>query len=249
MGISYSSQTSQQTQNVNNTVLNAATANCDSTCVDYSGGNTVIINGSTINGNISFDQSCSINMSCSINSQLNTNVSNILSAMANQTSTSSNGFPSFSIAGASQNATIVENVTTSVANIINSTCQSTSDIVSQNNFTYLNNSTVNGSLTFAQTGSVNNNCTLNNISGIQVANQVTSSTNQTATFLGSLGLLIILLVVLIIVIGGIFLINFLFKPKSGGGGGGTTIVPEGGGAAGEAGLGAEAAELGPLAAA
>jgi hypothetical protein len=215
MGLSYSSQQSSIQQSVNNNILNASTANCSSTCTDYSGGNTVIINGTTINGNVEFNQTCDINMSCTINSQLNTNVNNILNSMQKQTTINANGFPSFSIDGVSNVDQASQNITTTIANILNSSCQSTSDIVSQNNFTYLNNSTVNGSLTFAQTGNVNNNCTLNNISGIQVANNESASSTQTAANLSAIGILVVLIVFVIIFIVVIFLLNFLFKKKGG----------------------------------
>lgn len=232
MGINYSSQSSTNTQNINNKVLNASTANCSSTCQLYSGSNTVIINGTTIEGNVTFDQQCTLSMSCSINSTLNSNVQNLLTSIQNQNASTETGFPSFSITGISNVSQANQNITTSIANLINSQCQSTDDIVSQNNFTYLNNSTVEGSLTFSQTGSVNNNCTLNNTSSIVATNQALAQSSQTATITNPLGLIFVALIIVAIVIGAIFIVNFLFKKGSSGGGGGggkpTPIPVEGG---------------------
>lgn len=253
MGISFSSQQSSITQSVNNNILNASTATCGANCTTYSGGNTVIISGTTIQGNVTFNQSCTTNMSCTINSQLNTNVTDILNSMQKQTSITANGFPSFSIDGVSNIDQARQNITTSVANIINSSCQSTTDIVSQNNFTYLNNDQIGGSLTFAQTGTANNNCTLNNISSIVVANNEQATSTQTAAILNPISLLVVAIIAIGLLIGAIFFLNFLFK--SGKKQGGTQKLQiegapgvAGEGAAGEAGLAAEAAEIAPLAA-
>jgi hypothetical protein len=203
-------------------------------------------------------------MSCTINSQLNTNVSDILNSMQKQTSITANGFPSFSIDGVSNIDQATQNITTSVANIMNSSCQSTTDIVSQNNFTYLNNDTIQGSLTFAQTGNANNNCTLNNISSIVVANNEQATSTQTAAILNPIALLVVAIIAIGLLIGAIFFLNFLFKSGKKGGGeqklqiegapgaAGEGAAAEGAaaeGAAGSAGLAAEAAELAPLAAA
>jgi len=218
MGAAFTSQQSSAIQSINNNILNASTSNCSATCSAYNGGNTVIINGTTINGNVSFNQSCDLVATCTINSQVNTNVTDIISSMQKQTSVTANGFPDFSLDGVSQSVQVQQNITTSVANIIESSCQSSTQLVNQDNFTYLNNSTVNGSLTFSQTGTVNSNCTLNNISSITVANKETASQSQTSVITSSILLFIILIVVVVVIIAIIFLLNFLFKKgKSSGG--------------------------------
>jgi hypothetical protein len=244
MGISFSQQSSTQTQSINNKVLNASNAQCNASCNDFSGGNTIIISGSTINSDVVFNQSCNVTMQCTINSQLDTNIQDILNSMQKQTSVTANGFPSFSLDSVSNSTTATQNITTTVSNLINSSCQSTSNIVSQNNFTYLQNSTINGSLQFSQTGNVNNTCTLNNISSIQLANQATAQSTQTAAILNPVALLFVAFLVIGLLIGAVFLLNFLFKGGKGGGTQKIEVVPGavGGTGAAEAG-GLEAAAI------
>lgn len=218
MGAAFTSQQSVTIQNINNDVLNASTSTCTSTCSAYNGGNTVIINGTTINGNVTFNQTCDLVATCTINSQLNTNVSDIIKSLQNQSSITANGFPDFSLDGVSQLTQAQQNITTSIANIIESSCQSSSILVNQDNFTYLNNSTVNGSLTFSQAGNVNSNCTLNNISTVTVANQESASTSQSSVIASPLAFLVVAIILIAIVIFVIFIINFLFKGAKGGGG-------------------------------
>lgn len=212
MGIGYSSNSASLTQNINNSVLNASTANCSASCTEISQNNTIIINGTTINGNFEINQTCDVEASCTINSTLNTQVQNIISSLAQQTAATLDGFPpSFSLDAATNNLNVAQNITTSIANIINSSCQSSANLVSQDNFTYFSNDTINGSVQFNQDANVNLSCTLNNISSIVASNSESSQISQTATVVNTTALLLILIVVVIIVIVGIFLVSKLFK--------------------------------------
>ena len=235
------SQSNALTQTVNNNILNSSNAQCISECTLYNGGNTIIIDGTTIQGNVEFNQTCNLNQQCVINSTLDTQVQSILDSLSKQTSVTTRGL--FDILGSSstQSNDVRQTLTTNISNLINSTCRSTANIVNENNFVYLNNSTVEGSLQFNQSADVLSACTLNNMSRVQVQNQLQASNEQSAKILGSTGLLIILLIIIVILIVVVFLIN-KFKGKGGGGGGGgnktnvSSINPELASAAIESGL-------------
>jgi hypothetical protein len=215
------SQSNSLAQTVNNNILNSSNSQCISTCSIYNGGNTIIIDGTTIQGNIEFNQTCNLQQSCVINSTLDTQVESILDSLSKQTSVTTRGL--FDILGSSstQENDVRQSLTTNISNLINSTCQSTADITNANNFVYLNNSNVQGSLQFNQTADVVSACTLNNMSRVVAQNKLTASNDQSAKILGSTGLLLILLAIIAIIV----IVLFVFNRKKGGGTSNIEISP------------------------
>jgi len=209
-------QSLQLTQQVNNNILNSSKASCTTECKNISQGNTIIISGTTLRS-FNFDQSCQLTSVCSINSELDTSVDNILKSLSEQKAGTEKGLLGISLSWnqISNRNQVEQIVTTTISNINETSCQTSSINIFDNNFIFFQNSTVQGDIQFSQTGNVNSNCMLNNISRIQVQNQLASENKQTATIGSGLGLIIAIIILLIAV----FLIVKLLGGKGGGGGG------------------------------
>jgi ATP-dependent Zn protease len=207
-----------QSQTISNSSLNAVVNQCTARCDQIQSGNVVIIQGSTIGGNVTFDQECKATMTCEINNNLETDVSNILDAISKQTSVTAKGFPDFNFDNVNQSLTSKQIITNSLTNLINNSCSASSTQIQNNNYTYVSNSTIAGSLQFTQKGDASAACVLTNRSAIKLANKASASASQSSTILGTGGIILALIVVVIIIIGVVFFISRLKKGKGGGGG-------------------------------
>jgi hypothetical protein len=211
------SQNLTETQSISNNALNAVTSICNTDCSQIESGNTVIIQGTTISGNITFNQSCIVEQKCQIQNNLSTQVSNILDASGKQTSITANGFPDFNFNGVEQSATSTQIITNRLTNLSNATCSTNSTQIQNSNYTYLSSDVVKGSLEFDQTADVNASCVLTNTSSLVASNQASANLAQSSTILGTTGLIIALIIVVVIIVVVIFIIG-RFKKKSSGGG-------------------------------
>jgi len=191
---------------------------CKATCDDIQSGNVVIIQGSTLKGGISFNQKCEVKLQCEIQNNLETDVATILDAAGKQTAITANGFPDFNFNNISNSFQSSQIITNTITNIIDSSCTSQATQNQNSNYTYVQNSNIEGSIQFNQTADVNASCTLTNRSSLIVSNKASAKSSQSAVILGTTGLIIALVVVVIIIVVVIFLIGKL--KKSGGGGSG-----------------------------
>jgi hypothetical protein len=137
-----------------------------------------------------------------MNNSIDAQVTDILRAVLSQDAESS-GFPN-ALLNANANIVDVEQRTsTSLMQMTDSSCLSSTSNLSANNFTYLSNSTVGGNVEFTQQGDATANCTMTNISAAKVTNDLGASVSQTAKSLGlfgAIGGIIIIIIVIVVII-------------------------------------------------
>jgi ATP-dependent Zn protease len=197
---SANTNTATTVQNVNNTTIQASRQICQATCTNVSSGNTVIINGVKIGGNVIFSQQCTADAQCTMVNGTSTTVDNTLQSILKQTAETS-WAPD--ISAQTNISQMTQNVNNAITQIVDSTCVANATNISTNNFTYLTNSTVSGNVSFSQTGDANANCSMTNQSTIQVANDLMAKADQTARqngFFAGLGAIIAIVVIIIIVV-------------------------------------------------
>jgi len=180
LNFSSQSQTATAKLSVSNSVLQSATSKCSFTCNNTSSGNTVIITDSTV-GNIDFSQTCAIQgTACTIKTYLDTNITTIMAAMAEQNTATMNPI-GISIASASstdQSIDIEETVYNSITQLVSNNCAMSVSNSSLNNYYYFNNSTV-GNVNYAQSGSISNaDCVMDTIVKATASTDLSTSTTQ-----------------------------------------------------------------------
>lgn len=196
------SNTSSQTQTLENNILQATSESCQSNCTNIQEGQTIVINGSSIGGNIELNQQCTAQASCIMRGQIGAQVQSILNAMTKQSAVGQASMFQFSFENQNQSSDISQNVTNTITQVMTSSCQGNSNNLEENNTVVLSNSRVGGDFVLSQKGSSTANCTMNNLSKIVLFNQETAKTKQSEKVESLLGG-IIAIIILLIVIGGI----------------------------------------------
>jgi len=209
MGSSNSSRATE-IQNVNNSIVQESSEKCSATCSNIENGDSTIISGSTIEGNLSaFKQVCQVQASCVLKNQISTQIQDILESVAKQTQRLDESFLSiFSDTHNNESATIEQSITNSVTQILNSSCTATSSNVQSDDIFVLSNSeALSGVIAFSQTGNATSSCTINNISKVKIFNKELAEISQEQR-IENVFVAIIALIVAALVIGGFLL--FLF---------------------------------------
>lgn len=204
------SNNSTEILNQTNQILQSSSESCLGQCTANQSGNEVIISGSKI-GNLNFNQQCPASASCIMNSTLDTNVSDIMSAMADQEAVTQLGLLNMNFSNTSNNLDIQESITNQITQIMQSTCQATSDVNQYDNMIVLKNSTA-GDISISNSGSATANCTMTNTARAVVFNQQTAKSSQKAKRESVLAMIVIAIVIGIIAIGGLVVI-FLMSPS------------------------------------
>ena len=76
----------KEIQSINNSIVQESSATCMATCMNIENGDSTIINGSTIEGDLTaFKQVCQVDASCVIRQQLSSQVKDTLESVAKQT--------------------------------------------------------------------------------------------------------------------------------------------------------------------
>jgi len=207
----------QQTANVElgvaNNILQAVSNVCSISCNETENGNTVVIANSTTK-DITFSQTCSIvGSQCVIATYLETDIDNILSTMANQSSLTTTGIGDLlsGFASSSENINIHDFVTNNISQLVSNNCAITTSQAQNNNYVYVNNSTT-GDISFAQSSTIQNtDCIMQTIAtAIDITNE-TANTGQTAT-IQSVEAVLALVIVAIVVMIIIMILFFVAKP-------------------------------------
>jgi len=191
-----------EAQNLENSILQASSETCIATCTNVEDNNTIIINGTSIGGNLDLTQQCKAQASCIMANQLDSQVQNIVKAMAEQKQTSKTSPFSFSFKGQNNEAQINQNITNSVTQIMNTACQSTSDNMMVNDTIVLTNDRVGGNFVLSQSGDATSNCTMNNLAKQVLFNKERATADQTQT-IESVFFLIILAIIICLIVGAI----------------------------------------------
>jgi len=213
--------TSTINEQVMTSILNESSEKCSASCTANQTGDVVIIENSTIGGDAGFEVSCSAAASCIMNQSIDTQVQNVLSAIAQQSNASVSGLlGDLGDSGESNQADIDLSIRNFITQMEESTCTASVSFNQSNDLFYASNSSINGFAGFQiginQPASANASCTMSNLSKIVVYNQAQAQTNQSNTQVSMLALIAIA-VVICVLIGGILILM--------GGRGGGSVIP------------------------
>lgn len=209
MGSSNSSR-AKEIQTLNNSIVQSSSETCKATCSNIQNGDSTIISGSVIEGNLNaFSQVCQVDASCVLKNQISTQIQDILESVAKQTQQLDESFLSiFSDTHNKESSTIEQSITNSVTQLLNSSCTATSSNVQSDDIFVLSNSqALSGVIAFSQTGNATSSCTINNISKVKLFNKELAEISQEQR-IENIFVAIIALIVAALVIGGFLL--FLF---------------------------------------
>lgn len=232
-----------------NSITQASTASCTTTCNQIQSGNTIFITGSNV-GNVQFNQQCTVDAKCQIDNSVAASAKSLLDSKQNGTAK-----PGFFLGLAQVNSNVqinqqdMENI---IKQKLDSACNNGATQVQTANLIYVQNSTTKD-IGFNQNSDVTSQCILSNLAkGTAEATATNDQFAQAGGFGGGLIAGLIVLIIIIVVI--IALVSASNKKKqqkqqqqqSGGGGGGGGGLNVGGAVQG-AGAGAKFGEPGIIA--
>lgn len=192
------SNTAHDVQSITTNIFEESQEVCVGKCTAIQSGNTIIISGSDV-GNVDLTNQCPASASCAMTQQLNSQVSAIMAALAEQENTSSSFWPiSFKFDNQNNSVTIRQSITNTITQMMQSICQSTSTNIQENEVVVLTNSEA-GNVTLSNQGSANSTCTMNNLARQVAFNQQTAKTNQTNRITSAFTLILIIIVIVIII--------------------------------------------------
>nr|QBK90939.1 MAG: lipid membrane protein [Pithovirus LCPAC201] len=198
------SNTAKEIQTITNNIFEDSSEVCIAKCTAIQSGDTIIISGSTT-GNVTLTNQCEASASCAMNQQLDSQVADIMKALAQQTNTSSSIWPvSFKFDNKNNSVTIRQAITNNITQIMESICQSTDTNIQENDVIVFTDSE-GGNITLSNQGSANSTCTLNNVARQVVFNQQTAKTNQTNK-MTSIFTTILVIVVIVLIIGALLVL-------------------------------------------
>ena len=202
MGILESTQVSvaESAQILQNSILQDSKETCIANCTNYNGGGTIIINGTSIAGNVDIVQQCSATTSCVMNQQLTSQVQNIVSAIAEQDSKAEQSFLNFTINTQADVTNTRQYVRNTVTQILDSACQASSRNIQIDNLVVLEQDNIGGNLILGQEGSATANCVMNNLAKQVIFNQAQTQSNQDETVTSSLVVALIAIAVVVVVL-------------------------------------------------
>jgi len=193
--------------NVANDITTEANAIEQASCVAQTVSSDIIINDSTIKGNVTLTQQCPATLTGTIQQSLSSIVNNTISAMVSQLNKSSGQsiitWPT--IIGVHTNIIhITQNIQNKLTTMMDSTCGATSATLSQDSLTVINDTTIGGNLVFSQGGDATANCNILNVSKTQAYNVEQAKTDQSNAS-GSSLIAMIIGIIFVIVIAGIIM--------------------------------------------
>jgi hypothetical protein len=195
--------TTDITNNISNTVTQIQNTQCISNVTDNASNNTIIVNGSVINGNftgVTFQSSS--DASCAITTSMDDIVTSIMGNLVTQNNKSeSDLFNDFSNSIQFNSTNITNNISSNITQINESLCSSNLVESFTGNYIFISDSKVNGNfigVAGASTGSAT--CTMNNYIKNATYNSIQNSVSQSNTSEGIFGALLGMLQVVIITI-------------------------------------------------
>lgn len=204
-----------ETLNVSNNMFTTATDVCTATCQQIQTGNVTVIDGldnsSCENSGFTINsQTCTPTTECYMNNNLSSAVNTILEATGQQTASTQQSFFSFSFANITNSASVEENITNTVSQIMTTTCTADNQQLQANNVTIAENLT--GVCSFgvnSQSGNPSTACTMSNLSKLQVFNCGQAGLDQSGKVTSSFASIFVAIAIALIVMGGILLLVIL----------------------------------------
>lgn len=210
---SASSNVARVQQSFYNNITQQDQQNCLATSSTQVNNNTVIINNSKIDGNLTgVSATISTDATCLMVSNMEDSISNILSSTLAQTNGAQTGlFNDFNYTNQDNNINISQSVTNNISQINEATCAANSTTSVSNNYVYVSNTEVGGNFVgVVATSDASANCSMTNTMKNVTYNQAQASATQTNTIQGMFVAIagIIAAVIGLLVLATIFLFGF-----------------------------------------
>lgn len=219
MGASISSNSARFQQTFINNVTQNNQQNCTAVQDNNISGNVVIVSGSVVDGSVVGVNAVQIetDASCLMVSSMDQSVTDILTAISQQTnSTDTDIFGDFEITDSSNTFNVKQTVVNNINQINESSCSASLIQNITGNYTYVANSEVQGDVYGVNlNGSdANANCSMSNYMKAATYNQAQASSSQSNSTIGMFSLLIgVIGVILIIMIIGIIIVFSISSNK------------------------------------
>ena len=196
------SNTASLVQNIENKAFSASDTECIAFQSNIISGDTIDI--PTVGGNVEVIQKGTASASCIINQNLDSQVQNIMSSIANQeNSTVGSWISSFPFNKQNNSISVKQNITNQITQVMEAMCQGTQENLIQD--TTIIGKQAGGNFVLSQEGNAQANCTINNTAKIEIFNKETSKTSQ-GNKTTSLFALIFIAIIAIVIIGAIIAI-------------------------------------------
>lgn len=206
------------TETVTNDVVQKNQQNCIAQSVADTSGNTIIINGSTIDGNVSGTTTkTSTDATCLMTSTIEDTVENILQNVAQQNSSISSGITDF-MSKRDQDIDYDLSVTVqnSILQMSEQGCVSSSISSTTNNYIYVGDSKIGGDfLGFSNDSKANASCSMTNVMKNEAYNSLQTKVDQTAKASNMFAMLIGIAIIIFVLLGvvGVVVVIVFVGPK------------------------------------
>lgn len=179
-----------------NQILTNANSACTSTCTNVMSGNIIICDGCP---GVDAPQTCDTTTQCIMVQQLDQQLENFMSAIANQDVKQTQGMFSFDFSETDLKTNIKNGFNNSLTQIMNTTCGTNTENIRTNNIIVVKDSTNGEPINLAQSGDVNSNCTINNLSKIVSKSDFDASSSQSLVQRNALVMIIVGIVAILII--------------------------------------------------
>lgn len=200
---SATSQYESVQQNVLTQTLNEQNQVCKATNITNVSGNSIIVSGATVTGNVGITiDGIKTSATCNMSNKVATEISSILQSVLTQSSFTSTSLLS-GLDFTDQNSSVTQNIGNYITQIQNSTCNANTITTTNDNFITVNSGAdVKGNVGIAISDiSSNASCSMVNAAKIVVQNSESAKISQTSTTIGMYGLIAGLAVMAIILCG------------------------------------------------
>lgn len=212
MGTNISTYNQALLTSSNNIWENSSSA-CVATCSAPQNNPTIILNGTTVRGNVEIVAECNASAACAMQSQLDTQVSNIMQSMAQQSIVTTELIPiSLMVAKQKTSNIVQQNITNNITQNMQSICQATTNTMLNNPTIVGTNATVGGNLTIVSDGgSANADCTINNLARMSLFNSNVAQAAQSNKRKNVLGVVMIAIVMMLVL--GVIIVLVIMGPE------------------------------------
>jgi len=197
-------------QNYMNNITQLSEQTCLSTASDNTNNNVILVIGTNVEGNFTgVSTNVSTDSSCLMTSYMEDSISNILSAVVQQTNQAETDlFNGFQITNLTNTFNVEQSVTNNISQINQATCSANTYSSSSNNYVYVANSTIDGDFIGVEsTSNASSSCSINNMMKNTTYNQAQAQANQGnaakgifAQLLGTVVVIVAIIVIAVIIL-------------------------------------------------
>lgn len=189
---SSTSNTIRSNQTVSNRVLQVSSTRCDARCENKINGLTIVIIGG--NGNINIMQECKLsNIQCIMRNNLNTNIENILEAMAKQSASAMNGF-TLDWTNVSNTVDLYQYIENTITQTMDASCTFYAGNEATGLYFYVEGG--NHDINLSQSATITNaTCNMDNMAKAVTYNEETSKADQKSSIFNIFSLLFVVIII------------------------------------------------------